>query len=595
MRYGLQDWVNGLSDGKGVTVIRGFLWVAFLASFLGLHYFTQYGGLTRSDAMDQAQVARNLVMNGRFETHVVRPLDCWIFDRASKPLNTSGAIPEIRMAPAYPWLLSQVMPSTPPTAAAMAVRRDVVRTERHIIPVLGILLTIATGFIIFGLGLHLFDGRVARVSLMVYGVTASVHQAAFSGTGLPLSIFLVTALIALCVWVHPDGASPRVSVMSWCGLVVAGLLAAACILSNYALALMLLPVCLILGASCGRYRWSAVALVSLLAIGLVLPWLIRNLNVSGQLLGAAPFAALHDSLLYAGGDVDRAMTPLTHRSYLLPAIRLKVLEGFGTAMDEQFRLLGGGLVVCCFWVSLFYRFDEDRINVLKWSSVSGLLLLAGICAFDRSLIEYLNVFLPVMVLLGVAFLAVFMERLMFVDDGTRGYLLGSLVLLAALPMLVQTLGTSPKTAYPPYYPPTAEYVAGVMDQGESIATDIPWATAWYGNQTSILLPGHVDDLQRLTERGFDIGGLYLTQALSDKPYMSGLAASYASDRSWLPLLNRQVPTALPYVHGLVLPEGARDQLFLTDRIRWESLDELPVVDAPTNAQAHAAAGGSASL
>jgi hypothetical protein len=163
--------------------------------------------------MDQAQVARNLVMNGRFETHVVRPLDCWIFDRASKPLNTSGAIPEIRMAPAYPWLLSQVMPSTPPTAAAMAVRRDVVRTERHIIPVLGILLTIATGFIIFGLGLHLFDGRVARVSLMVYGVTASVHQAAFSGTGLPLSIFLVTALIALCVWVRPcGGGSPGGSV-----------------------------------------------------------------------------------------------------------------------------------------------------------------------------------------------------------------------------------------------------------------------------------------------------------------------------------------------------------------------------------------------
>ena len=40
----------------------------------------------------------------------------------------------------------------------------------------------------------------------------------------------------------------------------------------------------------------------------------------------------------------------------------------------------------------------------------------------------------------------------------------------------------PTTAYPPYYPPDMQRIAGWMQPDELMMSDIPWAVAWYGDQ-----------------------------------------------------------------------------------------------------------------
>lgn len=580
MRYRLQDFVNSLSDGLGVRLLRGVLWFVLVAGVLSLYYASQYRGFTASEPMEQCHLARNLAQTGRFETKVVRPLDAWALSRGSAMESLADGVPDIRTPPAYAWVLSRFMPRAPDAPVAKIIRRQAARTERWTVPLLGGLLTVATAFIILWLGCRLFSERVGHVALVAYVVSSSVLGSAFSGTARPLATFLVTAVFALCIAAAPAVAELRVRVVSWAGIMVAGLLCAVAILCNYSMALMLIPVILLLGASCGAFRWGATTLVWVLALGLSAPWFARNVGLTGNPFGTATFAALYDTLLYPGESVDRALAPLVHGSYLVPAVRMKMMGGLASVVDDGLRLIGAGLLGSCFWVSLFYRFDEERVEVLKWSTALGLILVAGVCAFDFRMVAYLDVLLPLVVLVGVGFLAVLMERLLFVDESLRSVLLWCLVGLAALPSLLQIFGVRADAAYPPYHPPTAHYVASVMEQDECVVTDIPWATAWYGDHRSVLLPTRVRDLADLKALQLNVGGLYLTQKLSDAPYMSGLAAHYARDRSWLPLLNQQIPTDLPFVHGLMLPAGARDQLFLTDRVRWEALSDLPESDAP---------------
>ena len=578
MSYALQDFINSLSEGRGVRFLRGCLWAVVLGAVISLFYVSQYKGFNRAEVMESCQLARNFSATGRFETLVIRPADAWALKQAGKPTGYLGAMPDLRHAPAYPWLLSRLMPAPPVAASAMVIRRDAVRTERFIVPLLGACLMAATAFLVFWMGVRLFDARVGSVAFMLYAVSAPVLQSTFSGTALPLCTFLTTASVACCLLFSPDAVNASKRLASWVGVIGVALLCAAAFLSSYSKAVILIPVLLMAGASSARYRWPLVGLLAIVAIAASVPWLLRNVEVSGRLLGTAPFAALYDTLLYPGHSVDRELSPLAHSSYLFPAIRMKFLSGIVAVFDDNARRLGGGLVAACFWVSLFYRFDEDRVNTLKWSTALGLILMGAVAAFDYRVAEHLNVFLPCVVVLGVAFLAEFMERLLFVDDVLHTVLLWSLVLLAACPTLVQVFGQTPTPRYPPYHPPTAEFVATAMAREECIATDIPWATAWYGNRRSLLLPSRVEDLGTLTARGLSIGGVYLTQQLSDQPYMSGLAAEYARDASWLSLLNREMPESLPFVHGLALPEGVRDQLFFTDRVRWDSLDDLPATE-----------------
>jgi hypothetical protein len=100
----------------------------------------------------------------------------------------------------------------------------------------------------------------------------------------------------------------------------------------------------------------------------------------------------------------------------------------------------------------------------------------------------------------------------------------------------------------------------MLKDDECLVTDIPWATAWYGNRTSLLLPRRVAEVETLNRPPFRVGGIYLTTETRLAP---------KTDVSWVALLERRVPEGFPFAAGLDLPPGTRDQLFLTDRERWK--------------------------
>ena len=142
----------------------------------------------------------------------------------------------------------------------------------------------------------------------------------------------------------------------------------------------------------------------------------------------------------------------------------------------------------------------------------------------------------------------------------------AMILISGLPLLLTLLPPRATTPYPPYMPPYIAYVCALLEPDEVLCTDIPEATAWYGDRASIQLPQTMDEFYAIHDFRYTISGLYLTPVTGNKPYHSILRQGREQD--WFPLLEQQIPTDFPLTEGITLPPGQRDQLFLTDRVRW---------------------------
>ena len=73
----------------------------------------------------------------------------------------------------------------------------------------------------------------------------------------------------------------------------------------------------------------------------------------------------------------------------------------------------------------------------------------------------------------------------------------------------------------------------MVEDEEILYTDIPWATAWYGNRTSVLLPEDIDDVEKITNGWDKVGGVYLTSETVNRPVQT--------ESSWRSLWLQKAP------------------------------------------------------
>jgi hypothetical protein len=215
---------------------------------------------------------------------------------------------------------------------------------------------------------------------------------------------------------------------------------------------------------------------------------------------------------------------------------------------------------------VFNKFEREEVNQLKWCVAVVIILTVFVAAiFSIDSHGAFKPYLPIMIIYGVAFFFAVLERDEFADVGWKLTMTGALILLSVLPMFFAVFAQKARSPYPPYFPPFISYVSNLLGPEENMCTDIPWATAWYGKRTSFLLPESVDDFRKINDN-VRISGLYLTTVTGNRPY-SGTFTGGAW-RSWQPILNGKIPKDFPLTHGISLPEGTHDQLFLTDKNRW---------------------------
>jgi len=140
--------------------------------------------------------------------------------------------------------------------------------------------------------------------------------------------------------------------------------------------------------------------------------------------------------------------------------------------------------------------------------------------------------------------------------------LGGVVLLVAAPYVLTLMPPRPQMPQPTYFYPVVQYVCNLLQPTELICTDMPWATAWYGNRVSVHLPKTVEQFYEINDYRRQMKALYFTPLTKDKKFTSELIEEEAA---WFNLSTGRRPRDFPLQVGTAPIKG---QYLLTDYVRW---------------------------
>ena len=340
-------------------------------------------GLSRVDAMDFAQLGRNLSEGRGFVTYFLRPM---ALTRGFNPVRQ----PELMHGPLFPFLLALFF-------GARGVSDAVAMQASGLF----YLLTIPA---VFTLGKRLFNPAVGRYAALLYTVNALWLDYAVSGWHITLCAFLVTCLFLGFHSAAKQGqnAVRKPARSAWIGF---GLCAGALYLAD-PMFFWIVPVVLVLAARVSpECRVRAALTVGTAAGFLCLPWMLRN-----SLLGANPIFGLRamdlwgHTMQYPESAVYRASpTGLLPSVAMLNSAVRKMLVNVSLTFDTLPQV-AASWVLAFFLPSLLFRFRNEVTHKVRNAMLACLLALYfGMLPMNLEM-PLLASFAPTMLIFAVAYL-----------------------------------------------------------------------------------------------------------------------------------------------------------------------------------------------
>lgn len=569
----LHDIVYSIDTGTGLKIIRVALYALMVIMVVLIYTATQFRGLRTEEAMDYAQLGRNMTVSEGMVTKCLRPITMWHdAQRSPNGVPTFQGHKDVLHPPAYPaflWLGFRFyeMIGVDPFALSETGSR-ILPAEQWVVLPANHFFAVMTGFLVFLLGKRLFSREIGFIGMTIYYFSDVVWQNSLSAVGISMASFFIVASfhsMAVAMLNRRD----KESTVSWLvPFLISVVCAAAAVLTRYIAAAALPGIVLFAWLMAGKFRGGTrYALVfTLLVALLVSPWLYRNIKVSGNPLGLAAHTALVDTAKYPDKTFDRSLNPEFSFSQTTNLLKEKWISNFSSKYSTVVPGMGGGIIMALFLVTFFYHFVRPQVNYLRWGlGVSLLLMLIIAGFFSSSSVAMLHAFWPFAILYGLAFYKILLDRL---DIGVRLYTTGLKVLIVGLSMIPFFLTILPPHAtkpYPPYETLYISYLSDLLSPREIMCTDMPWATAWYGDRISVLLPQNVDDFFNINDNQRNMSGLYITALTMNKPFVKDLLVG--QEKSWMPLLNAQPPAGFP-LKALFRTPNVPEMLFYSDRDRW---------------------------
>lgn len=562
----IQDIVYNVDVGIGLRLIKLGLYLLFLLSIMVIYTATQFRGLKDAEAMDYAQIGRNLMTHGKFVTQCIRPASMWyLIEHSTKQDPMIRQHPDILHPPLYPAFLAVGFKMFESSFSTERAARTFPPEQWVVVP-FGHLCTILTGLLVFLIARRLFDGRVAMLSITLFFLSDTVWSMSISGLGIPLATLLGTSAFyaaLLASGQHQEGQS----LLRWLiPTILAGALCALAFLTRYGAVALVPAIALLLGWSLRRNALQVVLIFLAVFVLCVTPWLMRNQAVSGGLLGLAPYTALNGPDPVLDNGFERTLAQNLRAGAIFVALQAKVMNGVAEIYSGSLRTLGDGLLACFFLTTFFYSFAREQVRRLRWCIAVGMLgtiVLGSI--FGHATVRLLHLYWPFALLYAVGFFYILLDRMQLRIPLLRMGVTAAFLALSALPLVLTLLPPRAGVPYPPYFPPYISHVCRMLNEDELLCTDMPWATAWYGNRNSLLLPSTIDEFYEINDYTKRINGIYFTTITRDREYVRTLLTG--SYRTWFPILEGRIPSDFPLTQGF--PLNNFDQLFLTDRARWE--------------------------
>ena len=561
--FSLQDVVYNLDAGMGLHILRILLYIGMVMVLAMLYTASQFRGLNNESAMDSAQIARNISYGRGYTTKNISPVSLtYVWRMNPEQRGRVQNHPELIRPPLYPALLASVFRVSRGTLQPFD-GRGTYAPEQYFITPINNALSIITGFLVFLIGRKLFDRRLGFLAMTVYYLSDVIWSTSITGTELPLLLFLTTTSF-YSIMLAAEARENNSKLIKWMipYLIAAGTCVLA-FLTRYGAFFMLPTIALYIALrfKTGRLLW--VSVFTALFFAGIAPWLLRNYLSFGMPLGLAPYMMFNDG---HGSWLADITSSLSLGQFFGRGVFRSWTSNVASFYRSDLHMPGMGLLAAFFFASFFYGFARRDVRIFRWSVALGIFALVSIAGFfGRDTIRLLYVFSPFVMIYGLAFFFLLLERMRISFRFVEISVISLVIASAALPLVFTLMPPRAALPYPPYYPPFISYVSSLMRPGELMSTDMPWATAWYGDQDSLRLPHQIDHFYDINDNIHLISGLYFTTITRDQPFVRTLRTGRY--RTWFPVMGGQIPQDFPLSSGF--PLNNLDQLFLTDYRRWQ--------------------------
>jgi hypothetical protein len=588
----VQEWIHRMELGAGAKYVRWFAAVIGFAMLAVIYDSLCFRNFTNAEAMDAAQLGRNISQGRGYTTYFVRPLSIELTRKArpdKSPLLKEGHR-DISNPPVYPLVLAGVLRVTPDPTDLLAVKNFSIYAPNMYIAVFNQMLFGLGALLVFRLALRWFNLHVAWMSAVLFLLTELYWRFTVSGLSTMLVIDLVLLLVLLLSIFERRARENGTPAKLLLNALMIGITAGFVMLTRYSLGLLILPT-LIFIAACGarrRWVWTGAALVAFAII--VTPWLIRNVIASGLPFGTATYAVVDGTPAFPGDTLERSLNPSFRGMpgqewQMFVMVMHKGINGVKESVSSELPRLGGNWLWSFFLAGLLVRFQSVNLSRLRWFVVGSLALLIPVQAFARTHLSadspeinsenLLVVFSPLVLIFAVGLFFILFESLPLPSAPVRYISLAGFAAVISLPLMLALLPPRPARFSPPYYAPRLQQIARYMDRREMWMSDIPWAIAWYGERPCVgLTLDWGPDFFAINDFHKTVNGLYISTRTTDARFISNWFGG--ENRGWGKFLLQsfvamEVPKGFPLKHS---PEklfsAGNGELLLTDRDRWST-------------------------
>lgn len=508
------------SQFETAVMIRRILFFLVLISFTLLHLLPLFRGLDTPQAMEQAQIGREIARGNGATTKFIRPLAYYEAEKANEGAVPFTGFKDTYHAPLNPLILGAVLK----LVGADKENAWPMGKNEFIYPLDRVIALVSTMFFLMAIGVtyllvgRIFDAKIAGVTAVLMLLCDLFWK--YSQSGLPQMLLLLLFTCGLYFTYRAVEASEEGKMA-----VAPALLGAAffvlMVLTHWLTAWVFVGY-LIFAAFAFKPRGVvALSALAMLAAAVAVP-LLRSADFSGQPFGTG-FYVLYNGLASGTEGTIMRNHDLESAPLSLDGLLLKILSTTLIQASDLLPFLGGILAAPVFFIALLHPFKRASIANFRWAIVLMWIFAAlGMAVFGIDRDKGLNpnqihlIFAPVMAAYGLAFISILWSRLEVVNEAPflRNAHYFAVVILSSAPMVLSMpqqvkIGLAFRERGVPQWPPYLPSVLndtipkllnpdqqGQADETERIVvSDQPWAVAWYADRLSLWLPN--------TKRGFE--------------------------------------------------------------------------------------------
>ena len=475
-----------------------------------IYFKVMFAGLINPDAMDFAQLARNLGAGRGFTTYVLRPL-------ALEGRIDPARLPDMTHGPLYPFIL--------------AVTFGVLGAKDSVAACISGFFYVITVPVVYFFGKRLFNPTVAIASAALFTLNPLVLDYAVSGLHVTLYIFLSSSLFLTLYHLAAQAkqnSEASVDRINGKLLSLAGIISGALYLTDSAF-FWIIPA-LIGAVALVHPLHRAKAALSFTASALIVmtPWMLRNgLTTGNPVFGLKGAEVWMNTQVYPGSSGYRMFSgEFVPDINLFNSILRKAMLGFNQIL-RTLPTITIAWALAFFLPSLLFQFkDKSAENVRRIALACFAALTLEMLFFSVQLPLFVGI-INVFMMFALAYVQHLIQQARLYRIGAASFV-GLLALTVIYPLINDMfLKDRPQ---PLRLSPTARDLGKMMAPGEICISDQPWVTAWYANRPSAWIPAKDEKMAELRKRLPQTHWLYLTE--QTKSFSPSWEYVYSSLNRW---------------------------------------------------------------